>query len=105
ALAELIRLVDSGTINNNAAKKVLDALFERGGAPTEIVRQLGLEQTQDTALIEAAILKVLEANPAEVARFCNGEEKVLKFLIGQVMREGRGKFPAELTNALLNEHL
>lgn len=105
ALAELIALVDRGTINNNAAKKVLDALFERGGAPAALVRQLGLEQTHDTALIEAAILKVLEANAAEVTRFCNGEEKVLKFLIGQVMREGRGKFPAELTNALLTEHL
>ncbi len=105
ALADLIKLVDSGTINNNAAKKVLDALFEQGGTPADVVRQLGLEQTQDTALIEAAITKVLDANADEVARFCGGEEKVLKFLIGQVMREGRGKFPAELTNSLLNDHL
>lgn len=105
ALADLIKLVDAGTINNNGAKKVLDSLFAEGGTPAEWVKSLGLEQTQDTSLIEATIVKILDANPSEVARVCAGEEKVLKFLIGQVMKEGRGKFPAEVAQSLLNDQI
>jgi aspartyl-tRNA(Asn)/glutamyl-tRNA(Gln) amidotransferase subunit B len=101
ALAELIKLVDAGTINNNAAKKVLDAIFAEGGQPTEWVHKLGLEQTRDTSAVEGVVETVLTANAAEVARYCAGEEKVLKFLTGQVMREGKGKFPADLVNELL----
>jgi len=105
ALAALIKLVDAGTINNNAAKSVLDSLYAEGGDPAEWVKKRGLEQTQDTSAIEAVITKILDANPAEVTRFCGGEEKVYKFLVGQVMREGKGKFPAELTQNLLTEKL
>lgn len=105
ALAGLIKLVDAGTINNNAAKKVLDAVFAEGGEPSAWVAKLSLEQTQDTSAVEAAVEKVLGANPGETDRFCAGEEKVFKFLIGQVMREGRGKFPAELANDVLTAKL
>jgi len=105
SIAALIALVDGGTINNNAAKKVLDALFAEGGEPATWVARLGLEQTQDTGAIDAAITKILDAHPEEVARFKAGEEKVLKFLLGQVMREGRGKFPAELTGTRLEAAL
>jgi aspartyl-tRNA(Asn)/glutamyl-tRNA(Gln) amidotransferase subunit B len=103
ALAELIKLVDAGTINNNAAKTVLESLFAEGGTASDWVKRLGLEQTQDLAAITAVIDKVLAANPAEVARYCGGDEKVYKFLVGLVMKEGRGKFPAEITQKMLSE--
>lgn len=103
ALAGLIRLVDAGTVNNNAAKKVLDSLFAEGGDALEWVKKLGLEQTQDAGAIERAVLKALDASPGEVARYCAGEEKVFKFLVGQVMREGKGKFPAETVQQMLAE--
>jgi aspartyl-tRNA(Asn)/glutamyl-tRNA(Gln) amidotransferase subunit B len=105
AVGGLIKLIDAGTINNNAAKKVLDSLFAEGGDPKEWVAKLGLEQTSDTGAIEAVIDTILNANAGEVARFCAGEEKVAKFLVGQVMREGKGKFPADIVNRVLTEKL
>ncbi len=105
ALAALIKLVDTGTINNNAAKRVLDSMYGEGGDPAHWVKALGLEQTRDTAAIDATIDSILNANAAEVARYCAGEEKVLKFLTGQVMREGKGKFPADLVQQALASKL
>jgi aspartyl-tRNA(Asn)/glutamyl-tRNA(Gln) amidotransferase subunit B len=105
ALAALIKLVDAGTINNNAAKTVLDNLFEQGGEPKEWVAKLGLEQTRDTGAVEAVIGKILADNPKDVERFCAGEEKVLRYLIGLVMKEGKGKFPADLAQKVLSEQL
>jgi aspartyl-tRNA(Asn)/glutamyl-tRNA(Gln) amidotransferase subunit B len=105
ALAGLIGLVSVGRINNNAAKKVLNALFAEGGDPELWVSRLGLEQTQDMTAIVAAIDRVLDASSAEVARYCAGEEKVFKFLVGQVMREGRGTFPADLVQTTMIEQL
>ncbi|MEP7286313.1 MAG: Asp-tRNA(Asn)/Glu-tRNA(Gln) amidotransferase subunit GatB [Chloroflexota bacterium] len=105
ALTALIKLVDAGTINNNAAKKVLDSLYAEGGDPETWVKTLGLEQTRDTGAVETVIESILAANTNEVARFCAGEEKVLKFLLGQVMREGKGKFPADLVQQTLTEKL
>ncbi len=104
-LAALIKLVDAGTINNNAAKQVLDVMFADGGDPNALVKQLGLEQTRDTGAIEGIVDAVLSANPGEVARYCAGEEKILKFLTGQVMREGKGKFPADLVQQTLTSKL
>jgi aspartyl-tRNA(Asn)/glutamyl-tRNA(Gln) amidotransferase subunit B len=105
ALAALIKLVDAGTINNNAAKTALDSLYAEGGDPMDWVKKLGLEQTRDTSAIEVIVDSILSANAAEVTRYCAGEEKVLKFLTGQVMREGKGKFPADLVQQVLASKL
>src|SRR5262249_29298954 len=105
ALANLIKLVDSGTINHNAAKRVLDSVFAEGGTPEDWVEKLDLKQKRDTGEIEKVVEAILTANAADVARFCAGEEKVQKFLTGQVMREGKGKFPADLVQQVLNDKL
>ncbi len=105
ALAALIKLVDSGAINNSAAKKVLDSLYVEGGDPAAWVKKLGLEQTRDTSAVEVVVDAILNANPAEVARYCAGEEKIIKFLTGQIMREGKGKFPADLVQQALADKL
>lgn len=104
-IASLIKLVDAGTINNSAAKKVLDMLYEQGGDVQTWVKQLGLEQTHDVSAVEAVIETILNANAAEVTRYCAGEEKVIKFLTGQIMREGKGKFPADMVQQVLNQRL
>jgi aspartyl-tRNA(Asn)/glutamyl-tRNA(Gln) amidotransferase subunit B len=105
ALAALIKLVHAGAINNSAGKRVLDSLYDAGGDPADWVAKLGLEQTRDTGAVEAVVEAVLNANAAEVTRYCAGEEKVLKFLTGQVMREGKGKFPADLVQQVLGSKL
>jgi aspartyl-tRNA(Asn)/glutamyl-tRNA(Gln) amidotransferase subunit B len=98
-------LVDTATINNNAAKTVLDSIYEQGGTPAEWVSKLGLEQTRDTSAITSVVEAVIAENAKDVARYCNGEEKVAKFLLGMVMKEGKGKFPADLVSQVLTDML
>ncbi len=90
-LAELIDLVEAGTININTGKRVLGEMFKSGESAKAIVAAKGLAQISDTGAIEAIVTKVLDANPAEVEKFLSGKETVLGFLVGQVMKESRGK--------------
>ncbi len=104
ALAGLLRLVDSGTISNNAAKTVFDALYTQGGDPAEIVTARGLAQVSDEAPIREKVRGVLNASPTEVARYLSGEEKVAKLLMGTVMREvGKGGNPQVVQKVLIEE--
>jgi aspartyl-tRNA(Asn)/glutamyl-tRNA(Gln) amidotransferase subunit B len=90
-LAELIGLVEAGTINLNTGKRVLAEMFKSGEPAQAIVAAQGLAQISDTSAIEAIVTKVLDANSAEVEKYLGGKETVLGFLVGQVMRESRGK--------------
>jgi aspartyl-tRNA(Asn)/glutamyl-tRNA(Gln) amidotransferase subunit B len=90
-LAELIALVDAGTINLNTGKRVLGEMFKSGQSAKAIVEAQGLAQISDTSAIEAIVTRVLDANSAEVEKYLGGKETVLGFLVGQVMKESRGK--------------
>lgn len=104
ALAALIKLVDTQTISNNAAKTVLDTLYEEGGDPAAIVAAKGLALVSDEGKIRTAVLKVLEASPKEVQRYLAGETKVAQLLMGTVMREvGRGGNPKVVLQLLTEE--
>ncbi len=104
ALAGLLKLVDSGTITNHAAKAVLETLYSEGGDPSEIVKARGLALVSDEAPIRAKVLSVLDASPKEVERYLNGEEKVAKLLMGTVMREvGKGGSPQVVQKVLIEE--
>ncbi len=105
ALADLLALVNKGTININTAKKVLDTLYAEGGDPAQIVAAKGLAQVTDEGPIKAAVQKVLAANPDKVELFLGGQEKFAKFLMGQVMRELRGKGQPQTVQRLLDEAL
>ena len=90
-LGELIDLVESGAININTGKRVLSEMFKSGESAKSIVAAQGLAQISDAGALEALVTKVLDANPAEVEKFLSGKETVLGFLVGQVMKESRGK--------------
>ena len=90
-LVELIGLVESGAINANTGKRVLGEMFESGEGARSIVERHGLAQISDMAALEEAAGKVIEANPAEVEKYLAGKETVLSWLVGQVMKETRGK--------------
>jgi len=103
ALAELVVLIDDGTISTAIGKQVLDELVERGGSPEEIVRERGLEQVTDTGSIETAVEDALAAHPDEAARLRGGETKLHGFFVGQVMRLTGGKAAPELVHQVLRE--
>src|SRR5262249_268283 len=91
ALAELLKLVESGQITGAIGKKVFATMFESGKGASEIVAAEGLAQINDTSAIEQAAREVIEKNPDNVAKFKSGNEGVFKFFVGQVMRATRGQ--------------
>jgi len=104
ALAELAKIVDQGLISAKIAADIFPDLMD-GAMPEALVRERGLVQVSDSGAIEAAVVKVLEANPAEVEAFRGGKTKLMSFFVGQVMREMRGKANPALVNECLNRHL
>jgi len=104
-LARLIRMIDSGAIGGKAAKEVFEEMSITGDEAERIVERKGLAQVSDPAVIREAALRVLAKNAASVEQFQAGSEKVFGFLVGQLMKETRGKANADVANAILRELL
>ena len=104
-LARLIALVGEGKLNRNTAVKVFEAIFDTDGGVDAYVKEHGLEQVNDDGLVREAAAKVLEANPQSVADYKGGKEKAFGFLVGQVMRELKGKANPQSVNSILKELL
>jgi aspartyl-tRNA(Asn)/glutamyl-tRNA(Gln) amidotransferase subunit B len=100
-LAELVGLVAAGTVSASAAKDVLDGVMRGEGSASVVARSRDLLQISDTSAIEAAVDEVLAANPEAVERYRGGEQKVMGFLVGQIMRATQGKADPKLVNQLL----
>lgn len=104
-LEKLLTLLKTNKINNNAGKKVLQEMFKAPEDPESIVKRLGLVQVTDEGAIEAVVDKVLEANPQSIEDFKNGKSRAFGFLVGQVMKEMKGKGNPQIINELLNKKL
>ena len=104
-LAELIKLVDSGTINVSTAKSLVDKVEKGGKSPAAIVEAEGLAKVSDDSAIRAACQEVLAENPGEVATFKGGKATLMGFFVGQVMKKMRGKADPQMTRAILEELL
>lgn len=104
-LAEMIALIQDGTISGKIAKEVLVEVFASGDAPKAVVAAKGLVQISDTAAIEAAVRKVVSENPAQAEQFRQGKEKVLGFFVGQIMRAMQGKANPQMVNDILRRVL
>lgn len=104
-LSDLVAEVEKGTINSNAGKKVLRAMFEKGGKPKELIASMGLVQISDTSELEAMVRQVLEENPESVEQFRQGKDRILGFLVGQVMKASKGKANPQVVNELLRKAL
>ena len=104
-LAEVLGLLEAGTVNGAGAKLLVEELFRHGGAPAELVRSRGLAQVSDEGAIEAAVDAVLAANAAEVERHRSGKKDLTGFFVGQVMKALKGKGNPGVVNALLKKKL
>ncbi len=91
ALAELVALVESNAINSKTAKELLARVWMDGGSPQALVEAEGLGQVSDAGAIEALVANILARNEKTVADYRAGKTKVMGFLVGQVMKESRGK--------------
>ena len=104
-LGKLIVLIDKGTISSSIAKKVLVEMFEHPRDPEDIIDEKGWVQISDEGAIKEVVLKVLEANPQSVADYKGGKDKALGFLVGQAMKETRGKANPQMLNQMFLEEL
>jgi len=104
-LAGLLNLLDKGTITGKAAKMVFEEMFASGKTPEKIVAEHGLTQITDTSEIEAAVNKVIEANPGVADDIRGGKDRSIMFLVGQVMKETRGRANPEVVQQMLRDKL
>src|SRR5450432_537084 len=105
ALADLLKLVESGQITAAIGKKVFATMFESGRPAAEIVAAEGLAQIRDTSAIEQAAREVIEKNPDNVAKFRSGNDGVFKFFVGQVMRATKGQANPQSVNEIVRKLL
>ena len=104
-LADLIGLVQKGTLSQQAAKRVFAELAERDGAASDVAERLGLIQVGDAGQLATWIEAALAAHPEEVRRYQQGEGKLIAFFMGVVMKESGGRADPKRAQAALREKL
>ncbi|MGL6205934.1 MAG: Asp-tRNA(Asn)/Glu-tRNA(Gln) amidotransferase subunit GatB, partial [Giesbergeria sp.] len=106
ALAALIQRISDGTISNNAARQVFDALWNGEGSEVDaVIEAKGLKQMNDSGALEKIIDEVIAANPDNVAQFKAGKDKAFNALVGQIMKASKGKANPAQVNELLRKRL
>jgi len=104
-LADMIALIEKGTISGKIAKTVFMEMYKTGKDAEGIVKEKGLLQISDESAIEKAVDEIIAKHPAEVERFKAGEEKLLGFFVGQVMKTTKGKANPQMLNDLMKKKL
>jgi aspartyl-tRNA(Asn)/glutamyl-tRNA(Gln) amidotransferase subunit B len=104
-LAELIKTLDAGNINNNQAKEVLVEMFRQGKPSGEVIKEKGFEQISDVSAIEKIVDEIIEKNDNQVQAYRNGNEKLFGFFVGQTMKLSGGKANPKVVNEILKAKL
>ena len=99
-LAELISLIEKGTISNNIGKQIIIEMLKDGTKASVIVEKKGLSQITDEGAIKEVVSKILEANPQSIADYKAGKNRALEFLVGQAMKETKGKANPKMLNEM-----
>lgn len=102
-LAELISLIEKGTISNNIGKQIIIEMMKDGTKASVIVEKKGLSQISDEGAIKELVQKVVNAHPNEVEAYKNGKTNLLGFFVGQVMKETKGRANPKTVNQLIKE--
>ncbi len=105
SLAELIKTLDAGNINNNQAKEVLVEMFKQGKTASEVIKEKGFEQISDVSAIEKIVDEIIKNNDNQVQAYRNGNEKLFGFFVGQTMKASQGKANPKVVNDILKARL
>ncbi len=100
-LAELISLIEKGTISNNIGKQIIIEMLKEGTKASAIVEKKGLSQISDEGAIKELVQKVVDTHPSEVEAYRNGKTNLLGFFVGQIMKETKGRANPKTVNELL----
>lgn len=104
-LGEMIGLIEKGTISSKIAKTVFKEMLESGKDPAAIVEEKGLVQISDEGALQSIVDQVIASHPQSVEDYRNGKEKAIGFLVGQVMKETKGKANPGMVNKLIKDTL
>ncbi|MDP2936071.1 MAG: Asp-tRNA(Asn)/Glu-tRNA(Gln) amidotransferase GatCAB subunit B, partial [Dehalococcoidia bacterium] len=104
-LVEMLELNENGVISGKIAKAVFEEMFQTGRTAGEVVDAKGLTQISDEAQLETAADRAISANPQAVADYRAGKQQALAFLVGQIMKETRGRANPAMVNQFLKEKL
>jgi aspartyl-tRNA(Asn)/glutamyl-tRNA(Gln) amidotransferase subunit B len=104
-LVDMLELIDNGTLGGPAAKTVFEEIFNSGRCASDIIAERGLSQISDAGEIEGIVDRVIASNGQAVEDYKKGREQALQFLVGQVMRETKGRADYIMVNELIKERL
>lgn len=104
-LAAMIKLIKDGTISSKIAKKVFAETIANGTDPQKYVEDKGMVQLSDTGVLAPMVKEVVDNNPQSVEDFKNGKDRAIGYLVGQIMKQTRGKANPKVINQLLNQEL
>ena len=105
SLAEMINLIEEGTISGKMAKDIIGDMYQTGRPPQDIIREKGLVQITDEGELTKTIAAIIDAHPGQLADYRGGKEKLFGFFVGQVMKATQGKANPQLVNGLLKKML
>lgn len=105
SLADMIRLIEEGTISGKMAKEIVEDMYKTGKSPQTIIKEKGLVQITDEGELIKTITSIMEANPQQLADYRSGKEKLFGFFVGQAMKATQGKANPQLVNNLLKKML
>lgn len=104
-LAEMIGLIEDGTISSKQAKKLFTELIKNGGEAKATAKKLGMEQISDPKVLGEMVEEVLNENPQSIADFKDGKDRAIGFLVGQIMKKSRGQANPQMVNKILLEEI
>jgi aspartyl-tRNA(Asn)/glutamyl-tRNA(Gln) amidotransferase subunit B len=105
ALADMIKLIEAGTISGKMAKEIISEMYKSGRPPEAIIAAKGLVQITDTTMITGLIADIMAANPGQLAQYRSGKDKLFGFFVGQAMKATQGKANPQMINELLKKML
>ena len=104
-LGELLNLIGDGTISGKIAKEVFEDMLSSGKTANQIVEEKGMTQISDQSELENVISQILADHPGEISRYKAGDQKLMGFFVGQVMKETKGKANPKIVNEILRKGL
>jgi len=105
SLAEMISLIEDGTISGKMAKDIIDEMYKTGKSPRVIIAERGMVQITDESALAKTIQTIMDANPNQLKDYRSGKEKLFGFFVGQVMKATQGKANPQKVNELLKKML
>jgi len=104
-MAEFIKTIYLNKVNSSNAQKILKIMFESGGDPSQIIEENDLGQVSDESEIEELVKQIIKKNPEQVKQYQEGKVNLIKYFVGMLMKESKGKANPKVGEDLFRDNL